>query len=191
MICTHQELAEAIARLARRSPEQLATFIATLAVEGGLVGERVELFVVADDVAETVAAVQVQLQSLRLIAAADRRNRFGENVSKRLDYLLDAIESVVLPAIPQQAFDLLVKLFECDGAAMESCGDFDDAVSSAYGRAARLVEVAARSLPAEKVRKTLDQLVAGDGYGTRRAIANALSDMSPPGLMHEQQRRQP
>jgi hypothetical protein len=174
MISTQKEFAAAIARLGRRSPEQLARFIASQALDGGVVGEHVELFVVADDVTETVAAVNVHLQSLRLIDAADRRNQFGVNVSKRLHYLLDAIESVVLPVSPQQAFDLLVKLFECDGAAMESCGDFDDALATAYERAAQLLAVAAGSLPAVEVSVVVERLVAGDGYGVRLGLGTLL-----------------
>jgi hypothetical protein len=170
MISTQKEFAAAIARLGRRSPEQLARFIASQALDGGVVGEHVELFVVAD----AVAAVNAHLQSLRLIDAADRRNQFGVNVSKRLHYLLDAIESVVLPVSPQQAFDLLVKLFECDGAAMESCGDFDDALATAYERAAQLLAVAAGSLPAVEVSVVVERLVAGDGYGVRLGLGTLL-----------------
>jgi hypothetical protein len=169
---TQQDLEAAIARLVRRTPDSLAKFIASLAQDSGPVGEHVRAFIVADDCPETVAAIERRIASLTQSERDDWRHRAGEQVGERLEYILDAIETAVLPADPQDAFRLLVLLIESDDWALESCGDHCDSVSNALDRAAELVGQATRSLSDPEVLPTLKRLIAEDGYGTRRSLVS-------------------
>jgi len=171
-IQTQQGLADAIARLVRRPPDQLANYIASLAVEGGVIGERAELFIIADNVPETIAAVRVGIESLLPMLARAKRRLNGRDVGRRLEYLLDAIESVVLPVNSQAAFSLLVSLFERDGDATEASGEYHDCVARAYTRAADLMAVAAVALPTVEVRVVVERLMSQDDYGMRRVLAS-------------------
>ena len=56
-----------------------------------------------------------------------------------LEYIVDSIESLVLPVNSKAAFELLVAVFVADGVAMENCGEHDEAVSLAFHRAAELM----------------------------------------------------
>ena len=91
-------------------------------------------------------------------------------MGRRLDDILEAIETLVLPKDPRAAFDLLVLLMQRDGDAMERCGDHHDAVGNALERAAEIIAEAAKALPQDEVRPRLQQLIADDDYGTRRAL---------------------
>ena len=174
---TRADAVAALERLERRSPASLAAFILALAQDGGPVGEQVRTFLVGDDLAASVASLEERIAALRESPAADRRDRFGEDVGRRLDYILEAVETLVLPKDPRAAFELLVRLVQADGNAMEQCGDHHDSVASALARTVGLVAQAAQTLPADEVRATLQQLIAEDDYGTRRdlsAVVNAL-----------------
>ena len=82
-----------------------------------------------------------------------------------LEYIVDSIESLVLPVNPRAAFELLMAMFEADSVAMENCGEHDYEVTCAFERAAELIAEAARALPREEVEEKIQSLMAGDGYG--------------------------
>jgi hypothetical protein len=178
---TREDLAAALMRLERRSPESLAMFIASLAQDVGPIGEQVRTFIVGDDLVETIASLEERVDALRGPEFREDRDRVGEEVGKRLGYILDAIETLVLPADPRGAFNLMVLLVQGDGDAMECCGDHHDAVASAFERVAGLVEQVARTLPADEVLETLQQLTARDDYGTRRPLAAVVKGIATAG----------
>jgi len=68
-------------------------------------------------------------------------------------------------------------LIERDGDAMEQCGDDHYSVEKELESAANLVAVAMKSLPSREARETLERLVAEDGYGTRRPLADVLANL--------------
>ena len=178
---THQDLATALGRLRRRSSESLATFIGTLAQDGGPIGEQVRTFIAGDNLVETMASLEERVDALRGPEFREDRDRVGEEVGQRLGYTLDAIETLVLPVDPSAAFDLLALLVQRDGDAMERCGDHHDSVASAFERAAGLVEQVARRLPLDEVLETLQQLIAQDDYGTRRPLAAVVQGIAAAG----------
>jgi hypothetical protein len=167
---TRADVTAALERLERRSPAALASFILSLAQHGGPIGDQVRTFLVGDDLAATVASLDERVAALRESPAVARRDRAGEDVGRRLDCILEAIETLVLPRDPQAAFELLIRLVQADGDAMERCGDHHDAVSSAFERAAGLTAQAVQTLPSHEVGPRLQQLIADDDYGTRRAL---------------------
>jgi hypothetical protein len=87
----------------------------------------------------------------------------------RLEFIVEAIESLVLPVNPKVAFEL-VAVFEADGVAMENCGDHDWEVECAFRRAAEVMVEAARSLPAAEVGEKIRALMAVDSYGVRERL---------------------
>jgi hypothetical protein len=174
---TNQDLQTALTRLASRTPETLATFIASLAFDIGPIGEQVQTFIVGDNLSETTASLKERIEALR----GSRRSHFrraNEEVGERLGYILDSIEALVLPVSPATAFELLVLLIERDGDAMEQCGDDHYSVQTELETAAKLVAAAMKSLPSREARETLERLVAEDGYGTRRPLADVLANLS-------------
>jgi hypothetical protein len=175
---TNQDLETAIGRLASRAPEALATFIASLAFDGGPIGEDVRTFIVGDDLSETIASVKERIDALRRSRRADHRRRAHEEVGERLGYILRSIETLVLPLSPARAFELLVLLIERDGDAMEQCGDDSWSVQMHLETAASLIATAMKTLPSIEVRQTLERLVAEDEYGTRTPLANVLANLS-------------
>ena len=120
---TNQDLETAIARLASRTPEALATFLASLAFDAGPIGEQVRTFIVGDDLSATTASLKERIDALRSSCRSNSRQRAHEEVGERLGYILRSIETLVLPLSPARAFKLLVLLIERDGDAMEQCGD--------------------------------------------------------------------
>jgi hypothetical protein len=114
MITTKQEFARALERLRRRDPESLAAFIVSLAQDTGPIGEQVRTFIVGDDIAETVESLKERIAELRTPTERDYRGRRGEEIGRRLEFILDAIETLVLPADPKGAFELLVTVFKAD-----------------------------------------------------------------------------
>jgi hypothetical protein len=177
---TNQDLQNAIARLASRTRETLATFIASLAFDIGPIGEQVRTFIVGDDLSETTASLKERIEALRGSRRSHSRHPANEDeeVGKRLGYILESIEALVLPVSPATAFELLVLLIERDGDAMEQCGDDHYSVQTELETAAKLVAAAMKSLPTREVRETLERLVAEDGYGTRRPLADVLANLS-------------
>jgi hypothetical protein len=176
MLTTNQELARALERLQRRGPELLAAFIVSLVPDSGPIGEQVRTFIVGDDVVETVESVRERIRSLRIPDEYEHRHARGKEIGASLQYILDAIETLVLPIDPKRAFELLVLFFESDRQAMENCGDHDFEVSCAFERAAGLIGNAARSLPTADVTAALEPLVEDDGYGVRGSLAGVMSN---------------
>ena len=174
---TNRDLEAAIARLALRAPEALATFIASLAFDTGPIGEQVRTFIVGDDLSETTASLKRRIDALRGSRRSNSRHRAHEEVGQRLGYILHSIETLVLPLSPARAFELLVLLIERDGDAMEQCGDDSWSVQMQLETAASLVATAMKPLPRIEVKQTLERLVAEDGYGTRTPLAKVLANL--------------
>ncbi|MGB6308190.1 MAG: hypothetical protein WBF89_10375 [Steroidobacteraceae bacterium] len=107
-----------------------------------------------------------------IVSLAQDSGPIGEQVRT---FIVESIESLMMPVDPRRAFELLVLLFESDGVAMENCGDHDFEVTCAFERAAELIGKAARSLPAVEVTAALEPLLDDDGYGVRGALAEVIS----------------
>lgn len=168
----NMDLQTATDRLTRRTPASLARFIASLAFDTGPVGEQVRTFILADDFPATTLSLRERIDALRLSSARNsRRQDAGKEVGQRLDYILDAIETLILPVSPESAFDLLVLTIERDGDAMEQCGDHHFSVETALKRATNLIATASKSLLADQLKATLERLIAEDRYGTREPLA--------------------
>jgi hypothetical protein len=176
MIETKADLARALERLRRRDLESLAAFILSLAQDSGPVAEQVRTFIVGDDVGETVESIKERIGDLRTPSEYEHRHARGKEIGQSLSYILDAIESLVLPVDPKSAFPLLVRFFEADGRAMESCGDHDWEVQCVFKRAAELMAEASKSVPREELAAVLGLLVADDGYGMRGALATIIDN---------------
>jgi hypothetical protein len=75
---TNQDLETAITRLASRTPEALATFIASLAFDIGPIGEQVRTFIVGDnpllDVWARLAATHPSAPDTARLTAAGLQN---------------------------------------------------------------------------------------------------------------------
>jgi hypothetical protein len=175
-----QDLEDARARLERRSPQALAEFIVSLAQDGGPAGEQVLTFIVGEDGAAAAASLDRRIAALG-IAPGRAAGGGGEVVGRRLAYILEAIETLVVPVDSRRAFELLVALIERDGDALECCGDHHDTVGGAMARAAELVEQVIRGLPREVVHATLQRLIAADDYGTRQPLAAVVRRLAPSG----------
>jgi hypothetical protein len=169
---THQDLQAAIERLTRRTPASLAKFLASLAFDTGPIGEQVRTFILGDELAATTLSLKERTDALRISSRRHpRRQGTEQEVGQRLDYILDAIETLVLPVSPETAFELLVLTIERDGDAMEQCGDDHFSVETAVKRAADLLPAAAKSLSTHELKTTLQRLIAEDRYGTREPLA--------------------
>lgn len=174
---TVEDVALARERLERRSPQALAEFIVALAQEDGPAGEQARTFIVGDDLAATTESVRERIMALGALEPDGARHSASEAVGRRLEYLVEAIETLVLPVEAGRAFELLVELFAQDGYAMEGCGDHHDRVANAFERAADLIVAASRRLPREDVLAVLQRLVANDEYGTRHRLAAMVAEM--------------
>lgn len=173
---TDRDITLAVRRLAQRPPESLARVLASFANDSGPVGEQVRTFIVADDLAATRSSLVERIDAFR-----PSRHRYVHRMEEaqigvRLELILDAIESLVLPVEPYAAFELLVRLIERDGDAMELCGDHHYSVVAAVNRAIGLIAKAGRSLPAEVVRPAVERLVAEDTYATRESLIEVAAD---------------
>jgi hypothetical protein len=174
IIQTRQEHADATDRLRKRDTEALATFIASLAMYDGPIGEQVCTFIVGDDLRATGIDLERRIKSLREPAPRSRHG-FGREVSERLMFVLDAIEMLVLPKDSQRAFDLLVLVIQSDGDAMENCGDHHFEVSCAIERAIELIARVMLALSRDVVQAPLRALAESDGYGTRSKLKGMVS----------------
>ena len=167
MIGTKADFARALERLRRRDAESLAAFILSLAQNSGPVGDQVRTFIVGDDVKETVGSLRRRI--------GDLGHTGGKQIGASLGFLLESIETLVLPVDPKAAFQLLVQFFEADAVAMENCADHDFEVSSAFERATELIGQAAQSMPEAEVVGTLEALLEDDGYGVRGGLAELIA----------------
>ena len=153
-------------RLNSRTPESLATFIASLAKDLDPLGDHVKTFVVGDNLAEATLSIRKRIDALRLSERRHPRCGAWVNVGQRVEYILEDIETLILPVSPATEFELLVLIVERDEDVMIQCGDFL-AVDSLITRAAALLTLAAKSLPSAEVRKTILRLVREGDFWRR------------------------
>jgi hypothetical protein len=175
MIETKADFMRALERLRRRDAESLAAFILSLAQDSGPIGEQVRTFIVGDDVAETVEAIRARIGDLRTPTEYAHRHARGKEIGASLGFILESIQTLVLPANPKAAFGLLVKVFEADTVAMENCGDHHWEVECGFKRAAELMVKAGKGMSLEEVAPAVERLMADDGYGVRSALAVVIS----------------
>jgi hypothetical protein len=110
MISTKADFARALERLRGRDPESLAAFIVSLAQDSGPIGEQVRTFIVGDDVAETVESLRARIGALRIPEEYEHRHARGREMGASLEFIVESIESLVMPVDPKRAFELLVLL---------------------------------------------------------------------------------
>jgi len=175
MIETKADFARALERLRRRDAESLAAFILSLAQDSGPVGDQVRTFIMGDDVKEAVGMLRERIGELRTPTELAHRHARGKEIGASLGFILESIETLVLPVDPKAAFKLLVRVFEADAVAMENCGDHDFEVSSVFEQAAELIGRAAESLPQAEVVGALESLLDDDGYGVRGGLAELIA----------------
>ena len=175
---TKDDFARALERLRRRDPEALAAFIVSLIQVSGPVGQQVRTFIVGDDVAETAESVRERIKGLEVPSEYDHRHARGREIGASLAFIVESIERLVLPVDPKIAFGLLVAVFEADGVAMENCGEHDWEVECGYRRAAEVMAVAVRAVPAAEVEAEIAALVVADSYGVRERLRTLIP---PPG----------
>jgi hypothetical protein len=176
-ISTQNQPAAAIERLRRLEPKTLARFIVSLSEDPGPVGEQVRTFIVGNDVVLAAASLRERIGNLGTPSEYEHRHARGRELGARLGFILDGIETWVLPVDPKSAFGLLVGFFEADAVAMENCGDHDFDVSCAFARAAELIRAAARSLPKTDVRHVLEGLLLSDAYEVRKGLAELVHEL--------------
>ncbi|MGA2707661.1 MAG: hypothetical protein ACLQJ0_20005 [Steroidobacteraceae bacterium] len=174
-IDTVQGMARAIERLARRDPKSLAAFIVSLAHDAGPIGDQVRTMIVGDDVTDATESIKERIGSLHIPSESDYGRRRGEEIDERLGFILDSIETLVLPVDARKAFELLIVVFQADAAAIENCGDHEYEVTSAFERATELIASAARSLQHREVEAALQPLILDDDYGVRAGLSEVIS----------------
>ena len=162
--------------LSPRDVDSLVSFLLSLAVDSGPVGDQVRTFIGADNIAATVQSVRERIGALAVPSEYEHRHSRGQEVGTKLDFIVDAVERWVLPHDPQAALDLLVAMFEADAVAMENCGEHDWEVSCAYERAAGVIAQAAKRLPGAQVAERIHALIGADGYGVRARLASIISE---------------
>lgn len=139
MIETKADFARSLERLRRRDTESLAAFILSLAQESGPVGEQVRTFIVGDSVADVTDSLRGRIKGLGIPDEYAHRHARGKEMGARLEFIVESIETLVLPKDPKVAFELLVRLFKADGQAMENCGNHDFEVTCAFKRAVEMI----------------------------------------------------
>jgi hypothetical protein len=163
---TNAKIQRFASRLGSRAPESLARFIASLAVDIGLdtgsLNEHVQTFIVGDNLSEATESLKKRINALRLSERRHPRCGAWRDVGRRLCYIYEAIETLILPVSPAIAFELLVLTVERDVDVMMQCGGDTLAVDAGATRAAALLTLAAKSLPSSEVTKTIRRLVAGN-----------------------------
>jgi hypothetical protein len=171
---TTEDFERARERLRRRDCDALATFVMSLAMDSGPVGEQVRTFIVGDDVTETVRSVRERITGLKIPSEYEHRHSLGKEMGVSLDFIVGSVERLVLPKDPKAAFDLLVAMFEADQVAMENCGEHDWEVDCAYQRATRVMAKAAKHLSRAEVEERVSVLNDGDAYGVRAGLARVF-----------------
>jgi len=95
------EVEEHRAGLIQRGADRLAAFIVSLAHAPSGVGDLVRAFITADSPELAIRIVRNSVEGLRKSERDDDyRHRRGFEVVRRVGYVLDAIETIVLPADP-------------------------------------------------------------------------------------------
>jgi hypothetical protein len=155
-------------RLAKRGADPLASFIVSLAHDSSGVGDLVRAYIALDIPKASARIVRDSVERLRKSERDyDYRHRRGSEFVRRVGYVLDAIETIVLPAAPTDAFEILALLIESDGEISANCFEDDFGASKAFGRACMLLLAAAKHLPAEHTQGVLARLSARDDFGLR------------------------
>jgi hypothetical protein len=175
-IDTKEDFERAHEQLRRRGCDSLASFLMSLAMDSGPVGEQIRTFIVGDDLAKTVESVRHRIRGLQIPSDYDHRHSRGREIGVNLDFIVDSVERLVLPIDPNAAFQLLVALFEADGVAMENCGEHDWEVTCAYKRAVGVMAEAAKSLPRAEAEESVKRLIDRDGYGMRGELETMFPD---------------
>ena len=173
---TKEDFERARERLRRRDSESLVAFLMSLVGDSGPVGQQIRTFIIADDVAATTEAVRQRISRLSIPSEYEHRHSRGREMAATLEFIVDAIERLVLPRDPKAAFELLVAMFEADKLAMENCGEHDWEVACAYKRAAAVMAEAAKILTRAEVEVCVRALIDGDGYGMRASLASVLPE---------------
>jgi hypothetical protein len=156
-----------LARLSRRDPKELATFILTLAGDDNGIGAYVRGFVDGGD----VALLDTELRQIREGEREyDYRHRRGDVHLRRLDHVLDLVELVILPADTRAAFEFLARVIEADGEIAEHTGDAW--LQPTFDRACELCLAAAKGIPGDRAKEVLARLAASDGFGLRGRLIN-------------------
>jgi hypothetical protein len=130
---------------------------------------------VGDDLTETVESLRERIGGLAVASEYDHRHSFGREMGVSLEFIIDSVESLVLPVDANAAFELLARVFEADEVAVEHCGEHDWEVGCAYQRAAGVMAAAARKLPAAMIEDRVKTLIGGDRYGMRAELAAAFA----------------
>ena len=140
---TKEELAGALAALQRRSPEELAAFIVSLAC-GAPPGVRsyVEAFIAAAEPSKVATIVRREISALRVGEREyDVRHRRGAEIVARAGYTLGIIERVVLPSDVALARKLLSELLDAEQQIAEQCYEDDFGAEELFTRVRRLLSV--------------------------------------------------
>jgi hypothetical protein len=177
---SREDFERARERLRRRGAESLASFLMTLAGEGGPIGDQVRTFIVGDALSETVESLKVRIGALSTSSDYEHRHSHGQEIGESLNFIVDSIERLVLPTDANAAFELLAALFEADAVAMENCGEHDWQVACAYERAAGVLVQAAQNLPRAPIEERIKKLVEEDQYGVRGLLKSAFLETKAP-----------
>jgi hypothetical protein len=130
----------------------------------GSLCEHVQTFIVGDDLSEATDSIKRRINALRLSERRHPRCGAWRDMGQRLCYIYEAIETLILPASPEIAFELLVLTVERDEDVMMQCSGDTLAVEAGARRAAALLTLAAKSLPSSEVIETMGRLVAGNRW---------------------------
>ena len=135
------EFAGAVARLQRRGPEELATFIVSLLC-GAPPGVRsyVEAFTAAAEPTQVATIVRREIGALRLGEREyDVRHRRSPEIVARAGYTLGIIERVVLPSDVALARKLLCELLDAEQQIAEHAYDDDYGAEELFARVRSLL----------------------------------------------------
>ncbi len=172
MFLTQEDLEAAQLRLTRRSSQALAAFILSLVHTPGPTGEQIRSFVVADDQRAFIDSLSERLDTLRAGLGRRHRARQSQEVAERLELILDAIEEGLLHTDPTAAFQLLVRVIECDAPALENAADEGIGEVNALKRASTLLANIAARVPNSEAE--IRRLLAHNCYGARDTLSALL-----------------
>ena len=128
-----------------------------------------------DDLAEAARSIKERIEGLEVPDEYAHRHARGREMGTSLEFIVESIESLVLPVNPPLAFELLVAVFKADGVALENCGDHHREVECAYQSAAGVMAEAAKTLPSAEIKEKIEALIAGDSYGLRERLRVLLA----------------
>ncbi|MGO9933461.1 MAG: hypothetical protein ACLPV8_16855 [Steroidobacteraceae bacterium] len=77
---TKDEFERAHERLRRRDADSLAAFLMSLAMDSGPVGEQVRMFIVGDELAETVESIRERIRGLSIPSEYEHRHSLGREM---------------------------------------------------------------------------------------------------------------